>query len=209
MDETYHSTHGAVTESDYVFIGKGLKHCALGKNDISILEIGFGTGLNVLLTYKAALELGVQVTLVSLEPHPIPDHVITQLNYPSLVDGEWDAVWLTIHMAEWNNEAYLGDQQQLKLTKQMITLELFDAASSSFDLIFFDAFAPSKQPEVWSKANLTKCYNILTDGGVLVTYCSQGQFRRDLEESGFDVQKLPGPPGKREMVRAVKQPPIS
>lgn len=201
LDETYHSRHGALTESQYVFIGQGLNRFWHLTQPIDILEVGFGTGLNALLTAQAATHRQQLIHYHSLEPHPIPDSLIHQLNYAQLVD-DTEGLWAKIHAAAWGQRERLNPY--FELAKYEDSLEQFAAPTSAFDLMYFDAFAPNKQPSVWSLPNLQKCYQALRPGGVLVSYCAQGQFRRHLAASGFEVAKLPGPPGKREMVSATK-----
>lgn len=200
LDETYHSRHGAVQESLFVFIEHGFNYLRL-KNEhpkpISILEVGFGTGLNALLTLTETTQDQTVVDYTSLETYPLQQDVWTTLNYPDPLHlfGE-------LHLAEWGKSIQINDHfTLLKLEKSLLTVEL---ASQQFDIIYFDAFAPNKQPEMWELSILTKVVNTLKPGGVFVTYCAKGQLKRDLKALGLVVESLPGPPGKREMVRARK-----
>lgn len=197
LNETYHSTKGAIGESQHVFIEQGF--IFLNSTSISILEVGFGTGLNVFLTLNTARETKKTVNYQTLEPFPISEEVVQQLNYA--VDSNNQELFNQLHTCEWEIKHFLTEG--FSLTKYCSTLEDY-TTGHTFDLIYFDAFAPSKQPEVWSLSNLKKCYLLLNEGGVLVTYCAQGQFKRDLVAAGFTVEVLPGALGKKEMVRARK-----
>lgn len=201
LNETYHSHHGALAESIHVFIEKGLSFIAEGKNAVHILEIGLGTGLNALLTLNAAKTNQINVSYTSLEPFPLPEEIYLQLNYAELISGSLKEDLLQIHKAEWENIHELHNN--FHFCKHKKTLQNFET-ETKFDLIYFDAFAPNKQPEVWSIDNMKKCYQLLLQGGALVTYCAQGQFRRDLKAAGFVIESLPGPPGKKEMTRGLK-----
>jgi tRNA U34 5-methylaminomethyl-2-thiouridine-forming methyltransferase MnmC len=202
-DETYHSTHGAMQESRHVFIEAGLRPLMeAGKKDIEVLEIGFGTGLNALLTLLEAKKTKVQVNYVSLEPYPLPDNILSHLNYGKLLDAN-DA-FEKIHSAEWNTLQTIS--QYFTLRKMKGAAQDF-SPSKKFDLIYFDAFAPRVQPELWTEELFRKLYGVLHAGGILVTYCSKGDVRRAMISAGFIVEKLPGPPGKRQMLRAKNELP--
>ncbi|UXP33311.1 tRNA (5-methylaminomethyl-2-thiouridine)(34)-methyltransferase MnmD [Reichenbachiella agarivorans] len=206
MNETYHSTHGAMTEAQYVFLSKGLDHCRKlfpDKEVIKILEIGFGTGLNAWLTACKVQGESYEVEFASLEKHPLSKEIIDQLNYTDRM-GTVDAKELydKVHQADWDQLVRISTAFSLhKMEGDILNLPL---AEGYFDLIYFDAFAPSKQPEMWSQDILKRMFAALVKGGVLVTYCAQGQFKRDLKTVGFETEELPGPPGKKEMTRAVK-----
>lgn len=200
LNETYHSNHGALAESLYVFIEKGLLHIAEKENSITILEVGLGTGLNALLTQLATSENNIVADYHTLEPFPLPKEVYQNLNYSEITGSKKEDL-VKIHESEWNLKTQL--QPGFFFTRYKTTLQEFQT-NTEFNLIYFDAFAPNKQPEVWSQENLRKCFELLVSGGVLVTYCAQGQFKRDLKAAGFIVENLPGPPGKKEMTRAVK-----
>jgi tRNA U34 5-methylaminomethyl-2-thiouridine-forming methyltransferase MnmC len=203
--ETYHSMHGAVQESRHVFIAAGLQHCLQRgpKPALHLLEVGLGTGLNVLLTGLAALATPqAQFTMVSLEPNPVPAGLAAQLNYPSLLGGP-TADWLArIHTGAWESPMQLAPN--LVFEKQLATLAEYAGPGAHFDLVYYDAFGPRSQPELWSQATFARLARWLKPGGVLVTYCAQGQFRRNLRAAGFVVERLPGPPGKAHMTRATK-----
>jgi tRNA U34 5-methylaminomethyl-2-thiouridine-forming methyltransferase MnmC len=199
LDETYHSRHGAIQESLYVFIEQGLNYVAEKQNpeSISILEVGFGTGLNALLTVSEAIKKSISVAYTSLETFPLGREVWENLNYPDSHN-----LYKALHQAGWQNWHEINSHfRLLKLEK---SLQAANLEPLQFDLIYFDAFAPSKQPEMWELPILEKVVNTLKSGGVFVTYCAKGQLKRDLKSLGLIVESLPGPPGKREMVRALK-----
>lgn len=203
LQESYHSLRGAAGESTYVFIDKGLRHAAPGRSHLAVLEVGLGTGLNVLLTAREALRAGFpSVAMTSLEPEPLPGSLIEGLNHvPLLADFPQGAsLFATIHGGEW--ERVHAPFAGFEFSKHRVRLEDFQP-SRLFDVIYFDAFAPGKQADIWSEANLQKLFACLSGGGVLVTYCAQGAFRRSLRKAGFQTERLPGF-GKREMTRATK-----
>ena len=199
LDETYHSTHGAIQESTHVFIKNGLEYYQ-GEHHASklrILEFGFGTGLNALLTLLNSQ--GTAISYHSLEKYPVDLSSASQLNYGALL-ADPDA-FKEIISSSWNKWVPISDN--FRLFKQEIDFLDFEP-EETFDIIYFDAFAPSKQPELWSIDILEKCYRALAPQGIFVTYSAKGQLRRDLQELGFKVERLPGPPGKFEMLRATK-----
>lgn len=198
LNEHYHSMHGAQQESLHVFIDAGLKR--VSKNEIHILEVGFGTGLNALLTMVHRGDRVIHYH--TLEKYPVSQELIAAINYPSIVShpaaGEWFGM---MHKADWNREAHIANG--FYLTKMETDLLSF-SAESAYDLVYFDAFAPEKQPEMWSELVFQMLYTSMRKGAVLTTYCAKGAVRRAMQSAGFDVERLPGPPGKREMLRAVK-----
>lgn len=206
MNETYHSTHGAITESEYVFLKMGLDHIREIQPDnkeINILEIGFGTGLNAWLTAWAVENIDVKINFTSIEKFPLEQALVDQLNYKDQKQSERaKEIFNDVHCASWEQPVEISDQ--FNLTKVKTDLFEFSPQTESFDLIYFDAFAPSKQPEMWSQEVLKKMFDILKTDGVFVTYCAQGQFKRDLKAVGFDTEELDGPPGKKEMTRGTK-----
>lgn len=205
LNETYHSIHGAYNEAIHVFIEKGLRFVQKQKqlNTLKVFELGMGTGLNALLTYIESCDNGLVVEYDTVEAYPIDEEMLALLNFSDIVPGENVTKKLNqIHRATW------GDRHQLEtcfsLKKHHAKIEELDLETSKYDVIYFDAFAPNKQKELWEPAILGKIYSSMSDGGALVTYCAQGQFKRDLKSVGFQVEKVDGPPGKREMIRAVK-----
>lgn len=203
LRETYHSTHGAIRESDYVFIRQGLEQALQGgKQSIKIFEMGFGTGLNALLSWIYAEKNQVSITYQSIEAFPLTLDEVQKLNYPDLIDAEdANTKFHKIHQCKWNESVELSPYFHLRKIDQWIQKFHTD---TQFDVCFFDAFAPSKQAEMWEIPILEKVKNMLVPKGILVTYCAKGQLKRDLKTLGFEVESLPGPPGKKEMVRAVK-----
>ncbi|MTI33072.1 tRNA (5-methylaminomethyl-2-thiouridine)(34)-methyltransferase MnmD [Xanthovirga aplysinae] len=205
LNETYHSFHGAINESEHVFIQKGLnfwceKHSS---QEISILEIGFGTGLNALLSLRQVLKTGLQINYTTLEPYPLDGVIVSKLNYGDLMkDNQLADFFGQLHKAPWNEVFPISDS--FRLNKQNKKLEDFEGKARAFDLIYFDAFAPNKQAELWTLESLQKAVEMLKEEGVLVTYCAKGQFKRDLKTAGMEVETLDGPPGKKEMVRGIK-----
>jgi tRNA U34 5-methylaminomethyl-2-thiouridine-forming methyltransferase MnmC len=208
LNETYHSRHGALHESQYVYIDHGLadywkQQLAKGetKKEVCVLEIGFGTGLNAWLAARWATANDVAVQYTSLEPYPIPTAMVGELQ-----DGLEDpALFNQLHKVAWDE--WNAIRPLFGLRKVAQRLEDWTTAQqleTQYDVIFYDAFGPSKQPEVWSAGNLLTCAQLLLHGGVLTTYCAQGQFRRDLKSAGLTLVKLPGPPHKNEMTQGWK-----
>jgi tRNA U34 5-methylaminomethyl-2-thiouridine-forming methyltransferase MnmC len=199
LDETYHSRHGAVQESLYVFIKHGLDFVAKNKKDINILEVGFGTGLNALLTAQFAKANNVNIRYTSLEAFPVEENIWSKLNYVDSPDSI--ALFERLHRTKWNQSETIS--LNFKLKKLETTLQLVTLEPNHYDLIYFDAFAPNKQPEMWEVTVLQKIADSMKPGGVFVTYCAKGQLKRDLQRLGMQVETLQGPPGKREMVRGI------
>lgn len=208
MNVTYHSRHGAIQESMHVFIKAGwdaLLDSFKVKGDaepecINILEMGFGTGLNALLTLQHSH--GRKVYYESLEKHPLPASMAESLNYAAMLnDSSLEVPFARMHSCAWDEP--VGITQGFTLFKSSTSLLSFQSGKR-FHLIFFDAFAPNAQPELWTPEVFTNLFNHLLAGGILVTYCSKGDVRRALQAAGFKVEKIPGPPGKREMLRARK-----
>jgi len=206
LNETYHSVHGAVRESLHVFIKNGLEYCfQKGQpQEINILEIGFGTGLNALLTLRQSQDSKVKIRYVSIEAFPVSLEIVTQLSYPiDLPFPNSIGLFQSLHQARWNEAVTI--LPDFILEKRKTTLQELEFEKHQFDLVYFDAFAPNKQPEMWHPTMLAKTAKALKDGGIFVTYCAKGQLKRDLKSVGLVVESLAGPPGKREMVRATKR----
>ena len=204
-NEHYHSKHGALQEALHVFIKTGLD-CYLEKADpsgeISILEVGFGTGLNAFITLLKAGKDHLRITYTGVEAYPVTIEELDKLNYSSLFPDE-DAVPLfkKLHSAKWEEKEPITKWFLLQKRK-MFFHEITE--SEIFDLVYFDAFGPRVQPELWTEEIFGIMYRALKNGGVLVTYSAKGSVRRAMQAVGFRVERLPGPPGKREMLRAVK-----
>ncbi len=197
---SYHSLHGAVTESRHVFIDAGLRAMDGQKAHIRVLEVGFGTELNALLTYQFAAEHSdVRITYQGIEKHPLDPAIATTLGYEVLVETP-NSMMIFKKMHEHQPFTALNGRFAFEL--YVGDVADFDDGRK-YDVVFFDAFSPGIQPELWVLSALQRLSRNLSPGAILVTYCAQGQFRRDLCSTGFKVEKIPGPPGKREMTRGV------
>jgi tRNA U34 5-methylaminomethyl-2-thiouridine-forming methyltransferase MnmC len=199
LDEHYHSHFGAITESTHIFINAGLRYCP-GEN-ISLLEAGFGTGLNALLTALYAEENRKHISYVTLEKYPLPEDLLVKLNYAGMTGSRGKWMFDAIHMAAWETPVVLTPWFTIHKKKFDLTA---DPLSGVFDLIYYDAFGPDKQPEMWTQGVMDKINSVARAGTVFVTYSAKGSLKRMLKGMGFGVALLPGPPGKRVMTRAVK-----
>lgn len=199
-NECYHSKHGAIQEAQHVFIKNGL---SLFHNDrVSILEIGFGTGLNAFITFLEAPKMNLSIDYVGVEAYPVSPQEVAAMNYVSELNaGDKIAIFNTMHETNWEEKIALS--YDFLLTKRKQFFEEIDDIEK-FDLIYFDAFGYRVQPELWSTAIFEKMYKALKPNGILVTYAARGVVKRSMIEVGFTVEKLAGPPGKREMFRARK-----
>jgi tRNA U34 5-methylaminomethyl-2-thiouridine-forming methyltransferase MnmC len=199
---TYHSKFGAITESAHIFITAGLRYRALMTKQIDILETGFGTGLNAFLTLLEAEKRNLTVHYIGLETFPIPDRAAEQLNYTDFLNcPDRKPDFMALHQCDWSRAHQITPY--FCFQKLPAAIETFEAIEK-FDLIYFDAFAPQAQPELWTVDVMERMYHALRPEGVLVTYCAKGEFKRNLKKAGFEVEALSGPPGKREMTRALK-----
>nr|WP_321237084.1 tRNA (5-methylaminomethyl-2-thiouridine)(34)-methyltransferase MnmD [uncultured Psychroserpens sp.] len=205
-NEQYHSVHGAIQEANHVYINHGLlffisENEPTQNDEISILEIGFGTGLNALLTFLKAKELQQYINYVGVEAFPITSEELEQLNYPFELDID-EKPFKALHEVSWEDMHQISEV--FKLTKQQ---KLFKDISEAniYDIIYFDAFGARVQPELWTEAIFKIMYTALKPNGVLTTYAAIGQVRRTLKSLGFEVERLHGPPGKRHMLRAIKR----
>ena len=204
MNENYHSVHGAVQESKHVFIDAGLKYIAEKKKSISILEIGLGTGLNALLTFMEAQKLSLQIDYTAIEAFPLGPEITAELNYVKMLDApKYETLFSEgIHGSGWEKESEIASIH--KLTKIKNTLQEIILPDDRFDLVYFDAFGPPVQPEMWTEELFAKIFKAMKANAALVTYCAKGEVKRTLKRVGFTIEELKGPPGKREMIRAVK-----
>jgi len=198
LNEHYHSTNGALTESKHVFINAGLNQ--IDQKEISILEIGFGTGLNALLSYLNAKSRNIQIHYTSIELYPIDKIWIEKLNFPDEIGIE-HSIFEFLHNCEWDDEVQIDSFFTLHKIKGDLTKTQFHR---QFDLIYFDAFAPEKQPEMWSPEIFAHLFEQTNPNGILTTYCAKGAVRRMLQAAGYTTERLPGPPGKWEMLRGRK-----
>ena len=205
LDEHYHSTRGAVQEALYVYIERGLR--AFGELSkglqplVTVAEIGFGTGLNALLTAIDAIEHNRTVQYVSYEKFPLPAEIVAQLNYTHFVAPQHALLFEKIHNAPWNERVEITPQFSLHKIQTDITQQVPEIPCN---VIYYDAFAPGKQAEMWSESVLRRVCAHLQPGGIFVTYCAQGHVRRTLKAIGLQVERLPGPPGKWEMLQGRK-----
>lgn len=201
LDEQYHSTHGAIQESDFVYIKSGLGLCV--KDDIVVFEVGFGTGLNALLSLLFAKNNRKNINYLSVEKYPLEKAEYDTLNYTGRIAPELDNVFKILHESSWDSQLVIFSYFSLfKIENDLRKINFHDLPL--FDVIFFDAFAPNKQPDLWTDEIYSKLYEHCNKGAILVTYCAKGVVRRGLQQAGFMVERIPGPPGKKEMLRAIK-----
>jgi tRNA U34 5-methylaminomethyl-2-thiouridine-forming methyltransferase MnmC len=205
LKETYHSFHGAYRESLHVFLLYGLDSWLANNPNrypLRVFEVGFGTGLNAWLTLVWAEQYQIPVLYHTIEPFPLSEEVYSQLNFIHQNDAIWHyhKYFEALHKAAWNEGGPLSEYFNFK--KDQVSLE--EAQLYPSDVVFFDAFAPSKQPELWEKDMLEKVTNSMRPGGLFTTYSAKGQLKRDLRDLGLEVESPPGPPGKKEMTRAWK-----
>lgn len=203
LNEHYHSTHGAIQESMHVFIDAGLRRCE--KREVKVLEIGFGTGLNAFLALQEAEKRSVKIDFTTLDLYPVSTADAEKLNYAELINPSQKDIFKELHKADWER------WNQITLYFSLLKMQ-FDFSNPSefhpenkFDVVFFDAFAPEKQPGMWTQPIFDKIYSVSSENAILTTYCAKGTVRRMLQAAGFFVERLPGPPGKREILRAVKK----
>tara|TARA_B100000795_G_C22793459_1_gene438130 strand:+ start:1370 stop:2140 length:771 start_codon:yes stop_codon:yes gene_type:complete len=198
LNEQYHSIHGARQEAEHVFLKMGLGFHQ--KKKIRVFEVGFGTGLNALLTCDYAVKNQKNIEYVAVEKYPVTKTEFSILNYGQLLDMQLD--FESMFSQDWGINSVINDFFSLKKINKDLEKDILP---KGFDVIYFDAFAPNKQPDMWTVAVFMKMKDLLDDGGCLVTYCCQGEARRSMIKAGFIVEKVVGPPGKREMLRAIKQ----
>lgn len=203
LNEHYHSTNGAIEEAQHVFIHTGLNQCT--KKKIKVFEIGFGTGLNTFLTFLEAEKRQLTIDYTSIELYPVAISLARQLNFAQLTAPDQEHVFHKLHDSPWGECVEITSSFSLMKIECDLTSDMLPDTLSEYDVIYFDAFGPDKQPEMWSRDIFEKMYNICSENGVLVTYSAKGSIRRLLQSIGFTVERLPGPPGKREMLRATKK----
>lgn len=201
-DENYHSKHGAIQEAYHVFIKNGLD---LFKNSskVHILEMGFGTGLNCMITYLEGKKRDLEINYTGIEGYPLQAKLISELNHLEELKAENEAlVYSSIQSCAWDSDTEIT--HSFRLNKKEIMFEDF-SENGIADLIYFDAFGARVQPELWTEAIFEKMYRALKANGIIVTYSAKGSVRRAMQSVGLKVERLPGPPGKREMLRGTKQ----
>ena len=199
IDESYHSTNGAVQESLHIFINDGFRQCK--KETIKVLEIGFGTGLNTFLTLIEAEKENKSVIYTGLEFYPVETDEAVKLNFPELIEPDKRTQFEALHSCEWNRKVNIT--RNFALIKQQVDFTKTEF-SEKYDVFYFDAFSPEKQPEMWSEKLFEKLYLCADENAILTTYCAKGSVRRAMQSAGFVVERLPGPIGKREILRARK-----
>ncbi len=203
LNEHYHSTFGAIQESKHIFIEAGLKYQFQNYQKINLLEVGFGTGLNALLSLKESLYSEADIEYLGIEPFPVKYDLVKSLNYGEILKSDFLAAsFEQMHDFEWNKEVALSSGFKLKKINSKI--ETAELSKDHFNLVYFDAFAPDVQSELWTVDVFKKLYELMIFGGVLVTYSVKGVVKRALKSAGFKIEKLPGPIGKREFLRASK-----
>lgn len=203
VNEHFHSIHGAVGESVHIFIKAGLQHVANSLKEINLLEIGFGTGLNALLTLIESNRSNLSVNYTAIEPNPLPEEVVKQLGYAiHLGFAELENVFLKLHDS-FKEEAFTGNDK-FKFKGIIGKFQEVELNVSKFDLVYFDAFSPETEPTLWTEDIFIRLHSLMNTGGILVTYCCKGSVRRLLEACNFETERLPGPPGKHQILRATK-----
>jgi tRNA U34 5-methylaminomethyl-2-thiouridine-forming methyltransferase MnmC len=199
LKETYHSINGAITESMHVFIGAGLN--SVTKKKIHLLEIGLGTGLNALVSFIESENKNVFIDYTGIDLYPVDPDICKSLNYHEILGKAYKDIFQQMHECDWGIPFQLSDYFTICKLKKDITKE---PLQGNFDLVYFDAFSSAAQPEMWTETVMTKIYDCMNEQGVFVTYSCKGSVRRTLQILGMKVEKLPGPAGKREMIKAVK-----
>lgn len=200
LDETYHSSHGAVQEAIHVFMRYGIQ--SIEQEEISIFEMGFGTGLNAFLSYIESEKSGINIHYSGIEAYPVAPDIAMQMDYCSLIGEEHQSKFEQLHKMDWDIVHQLSGL--FSFEKIHAKIEDYFPEKEQVDVVFYDAFGPRAQEDMWRPEILQKMYDLLKPNGFLVTYCAKGQVKRDLKSIGFEIEALPGPPGKREMTRAWK-----
>ena len=196
----YHSTNGAIQESQHIFIKNGFE--LISQNEISVLEIGFGSGLNAALTASSAQRMKTKTSYTGIDLYPHDLETLHNLNYKTLLKENDASMWAKVMAVEWEETQQVNDFFWLKKVQDnFTTIEFADA----YDLIYFDAFAPDDQPDMWTDRMFNKLYKATKSKGILVTYCSKGIVKQALRNNGYIVERLPGPPGKRHIIKATKE----
>lgn len=204
MNENFHSIHGAIQESEHIFIQNGLLQKAKEQSDISIFEMGFGTGLNALLTKLTSSKNNLKIDYFSIEAYPVEMALVEQLNYSERLKlkGKEANYLMNLHASDWAEKTELFPDFQFE--KRNIKLEEIELPDNTFDVVYFDAFNPDLQPGLWTEEVFKKIYLAMKPKGILMTYSAKGKVKRALKAAGFILNALPGPPGKREITQAVK-----
>ncbi|RXR31344.1 SAM-dependent methyltransferase [Flavobacterium piscinae] len=199
-EESYHSKHGAIQEAQHVFIKNGLSLCK--GQSVSVLEIGFGTGLNAFITFLESQKNNQNIDYVGVEGFPVSPEEVIQMNYVNQLNAnQFDLEFKRMHTSDWEENVTISEHFRLTKRQQFFN-EIND--QNQFDIIYFDAFGYRVQPELWSVEIFTKMFEALKECGILVTYACRGPIKNAMKEAGFKIEKLVGPPGKREMLRGWK-----
>ncbi len=202
MNEQYHSLNGAITESLHVYIENGYLYCN-SQNPV-VFEVGFGTGLNMLLTAIQAEKIKKPTMYFSIEKYPVNQILVKELNYGKMISERAQLLFEKLHDSEWNKEIQINEYFTiLKINDDLITYIL--NKKSPFEVVYFDAFGPDKQPEMWTPEIFSKIADNTKPNGIIVTYSAKGEVRRQMNNAGFDMERLPGPPGKKQMLRGIKR----
>lgn len=202
MNEQYHSLNGAITESQHVYLEKGFLFSTT-QNPV-VFEVGFGTGLNALLTAIEAEKSKTNCLFYTIEKYPLKPELIAELNYGQIISKDAETYFRKIHESEWNKIIPINDYFSLCKIEGDLTTFLFNEIPL-FDIIYFDAFGPDKQPDMWTIEIFNKIAGHTSPNGIIVTYSAKGEVRRQLNNAGFDMERLPGPPGKKQMLRGIKR----
>ncbi len=204
-NEQYHSTHGAIQESEHIYIKHGLTTISQNKQRINILEVGMGTGLNVLLTFQYALLHHLQIHYTAIEAYPLEEEIWRELNYAKLLDDRSTLadVYNHIHQCKWKKETFIS--KHFILNKIDLPIQEVQLKPDNFDLVYFDAFNPDLEPQLWSVDVFTRLFSSMKRNSLLSTYSTKGVVKRALKSCGFNIEKKPGPPGKREILNAIKR----
>lgn len=202
INEQYHSVNGAITESKHVFIDAGFN--AYNGESPVVFEVGFGTGLNALLTALESAKTGKITHYYTIEKYPLEKAITEQLNYGTKISEEAREIYRKIHDCDWNKNVQISENFILnKINDDLKNADLTPLAK--FNIIYFDAFGPDKQPEMWTFSVFQKIFAQTPDNGIFVTYSAKGEVRRNLSACGYGMERLPGPPGKKQMLRGIKK----
>lgn len=203
MNEQYHSTHGAIQESNHVYIDHGLEKVANDRKELCILEVGMGTGLNVILSWIYAKNHELKIFYQAIEAFPVVEEIWSQLNYTQKLDStDSEEIFTKIHDSPWEEKTNL--EKDFILLKMEETIQECKLPENVFDVVYFDAFNPDLEPNLWTETIFQKIYNSMKFDGILTTYSTKGIVKRALKSCGFKIEKKPGPSGKREILNAIK-----
>lgn len=203
LNDTYHSTSGALQESLHIYINSGL--AALEEGSVRVFEMGFGTGLNMLLTIDYALKNNILIDYHTVELYPLDLETIKDMGFDKFCSSEVYDIYLAAHGAEWNTEGRVVLHENFAITKYQVDITRFEGFPKDINLVYYDAFAPDTQPELWSETIFSRLYQNMVFGSILMTYSSKGDVKRALRGSGFFVKRLSGPGNKRHIVKATKE----